>query len=53
MAVIKKLMFNHPNLQIKGGDSITNPYKIPYELAIADRREAMEKYKNSGKLMFT
>ena len=26
---------------------MTNPYKIPYELAIADKIEEMEKYKNS------
>lgn len=29
-------MNKHPKLKIKGGNSMTNPYKIPYELAIAD-----------------
>ena len=46
-------MNRHPNLTIKGGDSLTNPYKIPYELALADKREALEKYKNSSKSLFS
>lgn len=41
-------MAKHPNLHVKGGDSQTNPYKIPYELVLAEKRELFEKYKNSG-----
>lgn len=32
-------MLNHRNLVVKGGNSLTNPYKIPYELVLADKRE--------------
>ena len=40
-------MNRNPQLKVKGGNSLTNPYKIPYELAVADRLDAMDKYKDS------
>ncbi|CAD8096573.1 unnamed protein product [Paramecium primaurelia] len=46
-AIVLHVMNKNPKLKIKGGNSMTNPYKIPYELAIADQIDQMEKYKNS------
>lgn len=47
-SVIQYVLQRNPNLQIKGGNSLTNPYKVPYELVMAESREAMQVYKNSG-----
>lgn len=43
------LMMRNSNLQVKGGTSLTNPYKVPYEIVLAESREAAIKYNKSGR----
>jgi hypothetical protein len=40
-------LMHKKNLVIKGGNSVTNPYKIHYDVILAEKRAHMEKYKNS------
>jgi hypothetical protein len=44
---LKRLMQIQPKLIVKGGSTKTNPYKVHYDLVLAERREELEKYRKS------
>lgn len=45
--ILNNQIYLKPNFAVKGGNSKTNPYKIHYDIALAERRNLLEKYKNS------
>ena len=45
--ILHKLLQYHPKFVVKGGNSKNNPYKVQYELVLAERRNQLEYYKNS------
>ena len=45
--IMNNLLEYYPRFIVKGGNSKTNPYKIHYDIAMAEQRELVEKYKNS------
>ena len=45
--IMDRLLEFKPKFIVKGGNSKTNPYKIHYDIAMAERRETLEKYQNS------
>jgi len=46
-AILHKLIAFYPKTVIKGGNSKNNPYKVHYDLVIAERRATLEYYNNS------
>jgi hypothetical protein len=46
-AILHRLLEAHPKFVVRGGNSQSNPYKIHYEIILAERRAQLEYYKNS------
>ena len=45
--ILQRALERYPKLQIKGGTAKTNPYKIQYEVIIAEKRTQLAYYENS------
>jgi hypothetical protein len=45
--ILQRTLDVYPKLQIKGGTSKTNPYKVHFEIIIAEKKAALSYYENS------
>ena len=45
--IINNRLMLQPKFAVKGGNSKTNPYKIHFDIALAERRDQIEKFQNS------
>jgi len=45
--ILQRTLEKYPKMQIKGGTSINNPYKIHYEILIAEKKARLVYYENS------
>lgn len=45
--LLKTVLYLQPKFTVRGGTSKTNPYKIHYDVVLAERRDELEKFKNS------
>lgn len=46
-AILVKQLTYYPKMTIKGGNSKNNPYKVIYEVIVAEKRAQLEYYNNS------
>ena len=46
-SILKRLTYFYPKLRVKGGTTKTNPYKVHYDVILAERRYAIDYYKDS------
>lgn len=45
--ILQRTLDRYPKLQIKGGTTKTNPYKLHYEILLAEKRTQLAYYENS------
>jgi hypothetical protein len=46
-AILDHALYCKPKLQIKGGTALSNPYKVHYDMAIAEKKLKLEIYTKS------